>query len=80
VKHYSPAKDRGIDWIGFGDGGQVWSDNRSAAAPANFASRNWKVGVGSAIQYRRNKSLTIRFDLACSQDRTLAYFSFSRGF
>jgi outer membrane protein assembly factor BamA len=76
---------RGVDLIGFGDGGQVWGDNRSATdrtilANDLFASRNWKAGIGGGVQYRHTKSLVVRIDAAHSQDGTRAYFSVSRGF
>jgi hypothetical protein len=83
---YSFKKEhRGLDLIGFGDAGQVWGGNRSTTDPTilgndNFASRNWKSGVGGGIQYRHTKSLVVRFDVATSQDGPRAYFSISRGF
>ena len=46
----------------------------------NFASRNWKAGIGGAVQYRHTKSLAVRFDVATSQDGQRMYFSVSRGF
>jgi outer membrane protein assembly factor BamA len=83
---YSFKKEhRGIDLIGFGDTGQVWGQTLSALAPDGmnhnyFANRNWKAGVGGGIQYRHTKSLTVRFDVATSQDGQRIYFSASRGF
>jgi hypothetical protein len=83
---YSFKKEnRGIDLIGFGDSGQVWGDNRSTTDPTivgndSFASRNWKAGIGGAIQYRHTKSLAVRFDVAASQDGQRTYISVSRGF
>ena len=83
---YSFKKEhRGLDLIGFGDSGQVWGHNRSTTDPTimghdNFASRNWKAGIGGAVQYRHTKSLAVRFDVATSQDGQHAYFSVSRGF
>ena len=78
-------EDRGLDLIGFGDAGQVWGDNRSSTDPTilgnnNFASRNWKAGIGGGIQYRHTKSLVVRFDVATSQDGQRTYFSIARGF
>ena len=58
---YSFKKEhRGIDLIGFGDAGQVWGDNRSTTDPTildhvNFSSRNWRAGIGGAVQYRHTK-------------------------
>lgn len=76
---------RGLDLIGFGDTGQVWGHNRSTTDPMimehnKFASRNWKAGIGGAVQYRHTKSLAVRFDVATSQDDERMYFSVSRGF
>jgi outer membrane protein assembly factor BamA len=78
-------EDRGLDLIGFGDVGQVWGDNRSSTDPTilgnnNFASRNWKAGIGGGVQYRHTKSLAVRFDVATSQDGQRIYLSVSRGF
>jgi hypothetical protein len=83
---YSFKKEnRGLDLIGFGDSGQVWGHNRSTRdltimGQDKFASRNWKAGIGGAVQYRHTKSLVVRFDVATSQDGQRAYFSVSRGF
>jgi hypothetical protein len=83
---YSFKKEnRGLDLIGFGDSGQVWGHNRSTTDPTimnhnNFASRNWKAGIGGAVQYRHTRSLAVRFDVATSQDGQHLYFSVSRGF
>jgi hypothetical protein len=76
---------RGLDLIGFGDSGQVWGHNRSTTDPTvmdhnNFASRNWRAGIGGGVQYRHTKSLAVRFDVATSQDGQRTYFSVSRGF
>jgi outer membrane protein assembly factor BamA len=83
---YSFKKEhRGLDLIGFGDAGQVWGYNLSTTDPTilghdNFASRNWRAGIGGAVQYRHTKSLAVRFDVATSQDGQRFYFSVSRGF
>jgi outer membrane protein assembly factor BamA len=83
---YSFKKEhRGLDLIAFGDSGQVWGDNRSSTDPTildhnNFASRNWKAGIGGGIEYRHTKSLAVRFDVATSQDGQNSYVSVSRGF
>jgi hypothetical protein len=78
-------ENRGLDLIGFGDSGQVWGHNRSTTDPTimrqnNFASRNWKAGIGGAVQYRHTKSLAVRLDVATSQDGQRMYISVSRGF
>jgi hypothetical protein len=83
--HSFKKEHRGLDLIGFGDSGQVWGHNRSTKDPTimsqnNFASRNWKAGIGGAVQYRHTKSLAVRFDVATSQDGQRMYFSVSRGF
>jgi len=83
---YSFKKEhRGIDLIGFGDAGQVWGRTLSSMGPAimshnSFANRDWKAGAGGGIQYRHSKSLTVRFDVATSQDGQRVYVSASRGF
>jgi hypothetical protein len=83
---YSFKKEnRGLDLIGFGDSGQVWGQNRSTTDSMimghdNFSSRNWKAGIGGAVQYRHTKSLAVRFDAATSQDGPHIYLSVSRGF
>jgi hypothetical protein len=81
----SKKEHRGLDLIGFGDSGQVWGRNRSTTDPTtmdhnNFTSRNWRAGIGGAVQYRHTKSLAVRFDAATSQDGQRTYFSVSRGF
>jgi len=79
------SEHRGLDLIGFGDAGQVWGVNRSTIEPTipendNFASRNWKAGIGGGVQYRHTKSLVVRFDVAASQDGIQPYFRIARGF
>ena len=76
---------RGIDVHGFGDGGQVWGDNRSNIDPVvlandDFRSENWRFGVGGGITYRHNRGLAFRIELGHSNESNLVYFSFSRGF
>jgi outer membrane protein assembly factor BamA len=83
--HSFKKEHRGLDLIAFGDSGQVWGHNRSTTDPTimghdSFASRNWRAGVGGAVQFRYTKSLVVRFDVATSQDGQHTYFSVSRGF
>ncbi len=82
---WKQEEDRGLDVIVFGEGGQVWGDNRSATNPlilANdkFASENWRFGIGGGIQYRWNKSLAVRIELGHSNETNMVFFSLSRGF
>lgn len=82
---WKQEEDRGLDVIVFGEGGQVWGDNRSATNPlvlANdkFASENWRFGIGGGLQYRWNKSLAVRIELGHSNETNMVFFSLSRGF
>lgn len=75
----------GLDVFGFADFGQVWGDNRSKTNPAivqnrDFDSGNWRTGAGGGVQYRLSKSFAIRAEVGRSNERSLVYFSFSRGF
>jgi outer membrane protein assembly factor BamA len=83
--HSFRKEHRGLELIGFGDAGQVWGHNRSMTDPIimgqnDFTSRNWKAGIGGAVQYRHIESLAVRFDVATSQEGQHLYFSVSRGF
>jgi hypothetical protein len=76
---------RGIDIHGFGDGGQVWGDNRSNIDPVvlandDFRSENWRFGVGGGITYRHSRALAFRIELGHSNESNRVYFSFTRGF
>jgi hypothetical protein len=82
---WTMEEDRGVDVIGFVDGGQVWGDNRSKTNPliqANdqFSERNYRIGAGGGLSYRYNKSTVFRLDVGSSNERTLIYFAASRGF
>jgi hypothetical protein len=76
---------RGVDIHVFGDGGQVWGDNRSRTDPvvlANdaFRSENWRFSVGGGFTYRHNRAFAVRVELAHSNESNLVYFSLTRGF
>ena len=78
-------EDRGLDFFGFGDVGQIWGDNRSRIDPIvvannDFNSSNWKAAIGGGIQYRYNKSLAGRIEIGRSNERTLIFLSLTRGF
>ncbi len=82
---YPQKEDRGVDIFGFGDAGQVWGDNRSKTDPAvlannQFDSKNWRFGMGGGAQYRWNKTLAVRVEIAHTNERNQVYFSISRGF
>ncbi|MGH9751827.1 MAG: BamA/TamA family outer membrane protein [Blastocatellia bacterium] len=76
---------RGIDIHGFGDGGQVWGDNRSNTDPVilandDFRSENWRFGVGGGVTYRHNRAFAVRIELGHSNEGNLVYLSLTRGF
>lgn len=82
---WNGQKGRGLDVFVFGDFGQVWGDNRSAlnsAIRANdkFDSANWRAGAGGGFQFRVSKSTAIRIDYGRTNERSMTYFSVSRGF
>lgn len=82
---WTQRETRGLDVFAFGDGGQVWGDNRSQTDPTvlandKFSSSNYRAGVGSGLQYRYNKSLAGRVEFGHSHERNLLYFSVTRGF
>ncbi|MDX2041773.1 MAG: BamA/TamA family outer membrane protein [Acidobacteriota bacterium] len=82
---WNGQKGRGLDVFVFGDFGQVWGDNRSAlnaAIRANdkFDSANWRAAAGGGFQFRISKSTAIRLDYGRSNERSMTYFSVSRGF
>lgn len=76
---------RGVDIHGFGDGGQVWGDNRSNTDPVilandGFRSENWRFGVGGGFTYRHNRAFAARIELGHSNEGNLVYLSLTRGF
>jgi len=82
---WTQREDRGLDVFAFGDAGQVWGDNRSMTNPAvianqEFSTSNFRASVGGGIQYRYNHALAGRVEVGHSHERTLIYFSVSRGF
>lgn len=82
---WKQKEDRGLDVFVFGDFGQVWGDNRSSLNPTilandKFDSANWRAGAGAGFQYRWNKDVVIRIDYGRTNERSMVYFSMSRGF
>lgn len=82
---WTQREDRGLDVFAFGDAGQVWGDNRSTTDPTvlshqDFSSSNYRAGMGGGLQYRYNKAFAGRVELGHSHERSLIYFSVSRGF
>lgn len=76
---------RGVDVHVFGDGGQVWGDNRSKTdlqviANKSFSSIKWRFGVGGGFTYRHNRAFAVRLELGHSNETNLVYWSLTRGF
>jgi hemolysin activation/secretion protein len=76
---------RGIDIHAFGDGGQVWGDNRSKTDPVviankSFSSIKWRFGVGGGLTYRHNRAFAFRIELGHSNESNIVYASLTRGF
>ncbi|HEY6400064.1 MAG TPA: BamA/TamA family outer membrane protein [Blastocatellia bacterium] len=79
---------RGIDIHAFGDGGQVWGDNRSSIDPSDpvvianrsFSSIKWRFGIGGGVTYRHNRAFAARIEVGHSNETNLVYISFTRGF
>ncbi|MBO0726281.1 MAG: BamA/TamA family outer membrane protein [Blastocatellia bacterium] len=75
----------GLDVIGFADAGQVWGDNRSQTAATiignkDFDSGNWRTSSGGGVQCRLSNISAFCVELGRSNERSLLYVSFSRGF
>jgi outer membrane protein assembly factor BamA len=82
---WQKSEASGLDIFGFADVGQVWGDNRSKTNTAilqnhDLDSGNWRTGAGGGFQYRLSKSFAFRAEVGHSNERSLLYFSFSRGF
>ena len=82
---WTQSEVQGLDVFVFGDGGQVWGDNRSQTDPTilanqKFDSKNWKGSFGGGFQYRYSKDFAARIELGHSNERNLIYVSISRGF
>jgi hypothetical protein len=82
---WTQREDRGLDVFAFGDTGQVWGDNRSMIDPAiianqGFASSNWKAAIGGGIQYRFSSNIAGRIEVGHSNERSIVYWSLTRGF
>lgn len=82
---WAQKETRGLDVFVFVDNGKIWGDNRSVTNPAitrndKFGDQPWRVGPGGGFQYRYNKSTAVRLDFGKTNERTMVYFSVSRGF
>ena len=82
---YAPKEDRGADVIIFSDVARVWGDSRSKTNTVilrndKFSDAPWRASFGGGMQYRYNKSLGMRVEVAHSPEKNLVYFSVSRGF
>jgi hypothetical protein len=82
---WAQKETRGVDVFVFMDNGKIWGDNRSVTNPAitknnSFGDQPWRVGPGGGVQFRYNKSTAVRLDLGKTNERTMVYFSVSRGF
>lgn len=82
---YSNTARRGVDVFAFADAGQVWGDARSSTDPVilnnqDFSPRNWHSGLGGGLQYRHSRTLAARVEVSRSHQRTMIYWSLSRGF
>jgi hypothetical protein len=82
---WKQSETKGLDVFVFGDGGQVWGDNRSktnAAILANdkFSSQNWRFAIGGGLQYRLSKSTGFRLEVGHSNEGNQVFFSVGRGF
>ena len=82
---WSQKETRGVDTYVFVDNGKIWGDSRSATNPLitrndKFGDQPLRVQPGFGVQYRFNKSFGARLDFAKSNERTMVYFSVSRGF
>lgn len=82
---YTRDEDQGADVVFFGDVGRIWGDTRSDTDPQIlrndlFGEAPWRAGYGIALQFRYNKSFAVRIDFSRSPERSMIYFSLSRGF
>ena len=82
---WAQKETRGVDAFVFVDNGKIWGDARSGTNPLilrndKFADQPLRVQPGLGVQYRFNKSFGARLDFAKSNERTMVYFSVSRGF
>ena len=82
---YTIKEDRGADVIVFSDVGRSWGDARSKTNVIilrndKFGEAPWRASFGGGFQFRVNKSVAVRIDIAHSPERNLVYFSVSRGF
>ena len=82
---WKQSETKGVDVFAFGDGGQVWGDNRSKTnvlilANDKFSSQNWRFAIGGGVQYRLNKSTGLRVEVGHSNEGNQIFFSVGRGF
>jgi outer membrane protein assembly factor BamA len=82
---WAQKETRGVDVFVFVDNGKIWGDSRSATNPLTlrndkFGDQPFRVQPGAGVQYRYNKGFAARLDFAKSNERTMVYFSVSRGF
>ncbi len=82
---WKQSEKKGVDVFVFGDGGQVWGDNRSQTnalilANDKFSSQNWRFSMGGGVQYRLNKSTGFRLEIGHSNEGNQIFFSVGRGF
>jgi Omp85 superfamily domain len=82
---WTQKETRGVDVFVFVDNGKIWGDSRSATNPLTlrndkFGDQPLRVQPGFGVQYRFNKGFGARLDFAKSNERTMVYFSVSRGF
>ncbi len=82
---WAQKETRGVDVYVFVDNGKIWGDVRSETNPLilrnqKFADQPLRVQPGFGVQYRYNKGFGARLDFAKSNERTMVYFSVSRGF
>ena len=82
---WAQKETRGVDVYVFVDNGKIWGDTRSISNPLilrnhKFADQPLRVQPGFGVQYRYNKGFGARLDFAKSNERTMVYFSVSRGF
>jgi len=82
---WKQSETKGLDVFAFGDGGQVWGDNRSRTnalilANDKFSSQNWRFAIGGGVQYRLSKSTGLRVEVGHSNEGNQVFFSVGRGF
>lgn len=75
------SETRGVDAFVFGDAGQIWGDNRPAAVSSrHLAAANWRYALGGGLQYRHNRTVAFRIEIAHGREDLRAFVSMTRGF